>query len=422
MDESRIHEAYELAKARYADWDVDAEAALHALGAVRLSMHCWQADDVGGFETPDASLADGGIQVTGAHPGKARTLQELRADLDAALALIPGTHRINLHAIYGDFGGARVDRDAYGLEHFQGWIDWAKERDLYLDFNATCFSHPKAAEGYTLSHADEGIRAFWIEHVRRCRAIAAAMGEAQGAPCVHNLWIPDGGKDTPADRWGPRARLRSSLDAIFAEAHPRGQLLDAVECKLFGIGSESYVVGSHEFYLAYALTQGLAPCLDMGHFHPTESVADKLSSVLTFCDRALLHVSRGVRWDSDHVVLFDDATRAVMAEVVRGGAVARVAIALDFFDGSINRTAAYVTGMRATQKALLAAFLEPHARLNALESEGRLGERLALMDECAAMPLGAVWDEFCLRHGVPAGSDWIAEARRYEEAVLAARS
>ena len=417
----RIEQSYQLAREHYTAFGVDAEAALAALAAVPLSLHCWQGDDVGGFEKPEAALSGGGIQVTGNYPGKARTPGELRADLEKALSLIPGSHRVNLHAIYGEFGGRSVDRDQIGPEHFGGWVSWARDHALKLDFNATLFSHPKANDGWTLSHRDPAIRAFWVEHVRRCRAISAFMGKELGSPCIHNLWIPDGCKDAPADRWTPRRLLRESLDEIYSVSCPAAEMKDAVESKLFGIGSESYVVGSHEFYLAYALAGGKIICLDLGHFHPTESVADKVSAILQFADELLLHLSRGVRWDSDHVVTMNDEVRGVMEEVVRGRALARVHLALDFFDGSMNRVGAWVIGARATLKALLAALLSPQQKLNEAEQRGDTFARLDLIEEARSLPLGAVWDYYCHRCGMPTGLDVVNEVRAYEEAVTSKR-
>ena len=417
----RTRAAYDLARDRYGDLGVDTEAALDQLADKALSLPCWQGDDVVGFEHLGEGHAGGGIQATGRYPGRARAPEELRADLERALALIPGHHRVNLHAMYGEFAGRRVDRDAVGPQHFAGWLDWAAERGLGLDFNATLFAHPLADEGFTLSHPDPGVRSFWIEHVRRCREIAGALGGRLGTPCLHNLWAPDGMKDTCVDRSGFRARLVASLDEIYGDPTPAVTRKDSVEGKLFGIGSESFVVGSHDLYLAYAVTRGLIPCLDLGHFHPTESVADKLSSLLLFCDEILLHMSRGVRWDSDHVVVLDDPVREVALEIVRAGGWDRVHLALDSFDASINRVGAWVVGARATQKALLAALLEPRARLVAMEAEGDYLGRLALLETTRTLPLGAVWDVFCARHDVPADPDWPGEVRRYEVEVLSRR-
>jgi L-rhamnose isomerase len=406
----------------YAASGVDAEAALATLASTPISLHCWQGDDVGGFERPGATLGGGGIQVTGSHPGKARTIGELRADIDEAFRLIPGRHRVNIHASYGDFGGKKVERNEIAPIHFQGWIDWARSRGLGLDFNPTFFSHPLADGGFTLSHRDATIRKFWIEHAIACRKIGAAIGRSLENPAVTNLWIPDGCKDLPVDRKGPRERLEEALDAVFKEPIDPRENIDALESKLFGIGSESFVVGSHEFYLGYAVKRGMVICLDMGHFHPTESVADKVSALLQFTPGLLLHLSRGVRWDSDHVVLFDDPTRAVLEEVVRGGFLGRTHIGLDFFDGSINRIAAWVIGARNAQKCLLAALLEPVAELRRLEYAGELGARLALMEEAKTLPMGAVWEEFCRRHNTPSDRMWIAEAQRYEKHVLKSRN
>lgn len=413
--------SFQIACTHYESLGINVEAALATLRGTPISLHCWQGDDVCGFERAGATLDGGGIQATGNYPGKARTLSELRSDLDAALALIPGKHRLNLHAIYGDFGGQKIERNAIGVEHFQSWINWAAERGMGLDFNPTCFSHPLARDGFTLAHADSSVRQFWIEHAMACRRIGAAMGQALGTPTVTNIWIPDGQKDLPADRKGPRERLEQSLDAIFKEQIDDRFHRDAVECKLFGIGSESYVVGSHEFYMGYAITRQKMLCLDMGHFHPTESVADKISSVLQFVPGLLLHVSRGVRWDSDHVVLFDDMTRAMFEELVRGKYLSRTAIGLDYFDASINRVAAWVIGTRNAQKCLLAALLEPTARLRELELAGDHTARLALLEEIKTLPLGAIWDEFCLRANVPGDRAWLSEVKRYEREVLSQR-
>ena len=419
-------QAYQIARARYAELGVDTESAIAALAQVSLSVHCWQGDDVGGFERPHASLSGGGIQVTGSHPGRARTVEELRADLDKALSLIPGRHRVSLHAMYGEFGEEAIDRDRYEPRHFQGWVQWAQERGVKLDFNASCFSHPKAESGFTLSHRDSGIRSFWIEHVKRCREIAAFMGRQLGGFCIHNLWVPDGEKDAPVDRWGRRGLLKASLDEIYAVEYPAEQMKDALESKLFGIGSEAFVVGSHEFYLGYVLSRPRPArpamvCLDLGHFHPTESIADKLSSILQFSDELLLHISRGVRWDSDHVVALDDAVREVMAEVVRGGALDRVHLALDFFDASMSRVGAWVIGARASLQALLAALLEPREELARADGRGDGFARLALLEEAKLMPLGAVWEEWCARAGVPGGAEWRREVARYEADVISRR-
>lgn len=422
MKSSAASKAYDLARERYAEFGVDTEAALAQLQQLAISVQCWQGDDVAGFEHAGAALADGGIQVTGNYPGKARTVAELRADAEQAFALIPGRHRFNLHAMYGEFGGRTVERDALTAEHFQGWIDWAASRQLKLDFNATCFSHPLAASGFTLSHADPAVRDFWIAHVKRCRAISAAMGRRLGSPCLHNLWIPDGMKDLPADRWSPRARLRESLEEIFQTAYAPDEMKDAVESKLFGLGSEAYVVGSYEFYLGYALRNDKIVCLDLGHFHPTEAVADKLSALLQFFPELLLHVSRGVRWDSDHVVILNEEVRAVAQEIVRCQALTRVHLALDYFDASIHRVAAWVIGTRATLKALLLALLEPREQLCQFESAGDYSGRLALLEETKTLPFGAVWDYYCVKMNVPAGMAWFNELKRYENEVTSQRA
>ena len=412
---------YEAAREAYGLLGVDTEAALGILARTPISVHCWQGDDVGGFESSSAGDPGGGLAVTGNYPGRARTAEELRADLEKVFSLVPGKHRLNLHAFYLDSGGKNVDRDQIETSHFQGWIDWAKSLGLGMDFNPTCFAHPKAADGFTLAHRDPGIRAFWIEHAKRCRTIGADIGRALGSTCMVNVWIPDGYKDLPVDRAAPRQRLIESLDAIFAEKLPEKEEIDAVECKLFGIGSESYVAGSHEFYLGYAVSRQKAVCLDAGHFHPTETLADKISSVLLFVPRLLLHVSRGVRWDSDHVVILDDPTRAVMEELVRGDFLSRTSIGLDYFDASINRVAAWVIGIRATQKALLLALLEPSKQLREVEANGNLTARLALLEEAKSLPWGAVWDEFCRRHNVPAGAAWLPEAESYMQTTVRAR-
>ena len=415
----KIEKAYEAARQRYAELGVDCDEAMDRLGKIAISLHCWQGDDVGGFENSEG-LTGGGIMATGAYPGKARTPDELRADIDKALSLIPGKHRLNLHAMYAETAG-KVERNELEPGHFTAWIDWAKANGLGMDFNGTFFSHPKADSGFTLSSADEGIRKFWVEHGIVCRNIGAAMGKALGTACVTNLWIPDGSKDIPADRRGPRERLKKSLDEIFAMKIGRSKLLDAVESKLFGIGSESYVVGSHEFYLAYAIENKTLLCLDTGHFHPTEVVSDKISSVMTFLDEILLHVSRGVRWDSDHVVILSDELRAIAQEIVRGDYLERVHIGLDFFDASINRIAAWVIGTRCMIKALLIALLEPSEKLRRMELDGDYTGRLAMQEELKTLPFGAVWDYYCTKMETPAGESWLDETRAYEKDVLSKR-
>jgi len=412
--------AYTLAQESYAAHGVDTEEVLRRLAATPISLHCWQGDDVGGFENAGADLAGSGLAATGNYPGKARTPEELRRDVEKALSLIPGKHRLNLHACYAELGGRKKERSDYGVAEFQGWIDWAKSRGLGMDFNPSFFAHPMAASGFTLSSPDKGIRDYWIAHGKACRRIGAEIGRQLGSVCVTNVWIPDGSKDLPADRKSPRLRLEAALDEMFSEAIDPAHNLDAVESKLFGIGSESYVVGSHEFYMGYAVKNQKLLCLDAGHFHPTEQLGDKISSVLQFVPELLLHVSRGVRWDSDHVVLLDDPTVAIMEELVRGDFLGRTHIGLDFFDASINRIAAWVIGTRSAQKALLAALLQPIGRIRAAEQAGANWERLALMEEAKTLPMGAVWEEFLRRHGVPA--DWMAEVRGYEASELAGRS
>lgn len=412
--------AYDDARNAYGELGVDTEEAIRTALSVPISIHCWQGDDVGGFEPKDDAVGAGGIMATGNYPGKARNADELRADYDEVLRLVPGPHRANLHAIYAETGGKAVERDALGPEHFRGWIDWAKDRKVGLDFNPTYFAHPKAADGFTLSHRDPDIRKFWVDHGRVCRTIARAMGQALGTPCINNHWIPDGAKDSPADRWSPRRWLIESYDAIF-EGEIAG-CVDAVESKLFGLGSEDYVCGSFEFYSHYALKRGVVLCLDMGHFHPTETIADKLSALLQFHPKLLLHLSRPMRWDSDHVVLFNDDVRNVFHELVRGDALGRAFVALDFFDASINRIMAWVIGIRSTRKALLYALLEPYKTIQRLEAEGRLGQKLAIIEEMKTLPFGAVWDELCRKADVPVGRAWLEEAERYEASVLSHRS
>ena len=412
--------AYSAAVQRYGDLGVDVEAALSRLSSVSISLHCWQGDDVRGFEELDGRLG-GGLAATGNYPGKARTPDELRRDAEQAFACIPGRHRFNLHASYGEFGSKRVERNAIGPEHFASWIEWARGLRIGLDFNPTFFSHPLAADNFTLTHTDERIRQFWVEHGVVCRRIGAAMGGALGSPCVTNFWIPDGMKDTPVDRASPRERLVESLDAIFREPMDPAFTIDAVEGKLFGIGCESYTVGSHEFYFGYALSRRKLLTLDTGHYHPTESVADKISAVLTFLPEILLHVSRGVRWDSDHVVVLNDDLESIAQELVRGDYLDRTHIGLDYFDASINRVAAWAIGARNMLKALLKALLEPVERLRALETAGDYTGRLALLEEIKTLPFGAVWDGYCERTGAPVAGAWLDRIRNYERKVLAAR-
>ncbi|HXT11255.1 MAG TPA: L-rhamnose isomerase [Candidatus Angelobacter sp.] len=414
-----VKRAYDLAQDRYHAAGVDTEQVLKKLATIPISLHCWQGDDLGGFETSASSLG-GGLVATGNYPGKARTPDELRADLEKTFSLIPGRHRLNLHAIYGEFGGKKVDRDAITVDHYKNWIAWAKSNGLGLDFNPTCFSHPKASDGFTLAHRDKGIRQFWIEHCRRCREIGAAIGKALNKTCITNVWVPDGMKDTPADRRGPRERLAESLDAVFKKPLPAKLSLDSVEPKLFGIGSESYVVGSHEFYLGYAISRKTMLTLDAGHYHPTEGIADKISSVLEFIPEILLHVSRGVRWDSDHVVVLNDDLLAIAREIVANNYIERVHIGLDYFDASINRVAAWTVGTRNMLRALLIALLEPPA-IKAAEARGDFTSRLVLQEEAKTLPFGAVWDFYCESRGVPAGDAWFSDLKQYEKTVLSGR-
>lgn len=403
----------------YAALNVDVELALATLQSTPVSIHCWQGDDVGGFETSGAAIDGGGLKATGNYPGKPRNMAEFRSDFEKALELIPGSHRINLHACYADLGDRAVQRDEYSFAQFSSWVHWAKSLGLGVDFNPSFFSHPLAADGFTLSAADSAIRKFWIDHGKACRHIASEIGKTTGTPCVNNFWIPDGFKDTPADRLAPRQRLLQSLDEIFEEPLPN--TIDAVESKLFGIGSESYVTGSHEFYLGYAISRQKAVCLDAGHFHPTENLADKISSVLLFVPEILLHVSRGIRWDSDHVVILDDATKSVAEEIVRGNFLSRTHIGLDFFDASINRVAAWIIGTRSMQKALLLALLQPHTHLRELEASGDFTSRLALLEDLRFLPFGAVWGEFCERNNTPGDFRWLEEIKRHEREVLSCR-
>jgi len=421
MKKEAIEKAYQLAKAQYAELGVDTRAVLAELDKIVISLHCWQTDDVGGFEKEGAELGGGGIQATGNFPGKARTIEQMRKDLDKVMSLLPGKQRLNLHASYGEFGGKFVDRDKIEIKHYQGWINWAKRRKTGIDFNCTCFSHPLADEGFTLSSKNEKIRKFWVEHTKRCRAIGAEMGKQLGTPTVHNIWIPDGSKDTPIDRNGLRKILRKSLDEIFAVRYPKKYLKDSVESKLFGIGSESMVVGSHDFYLGYAVKNNTMITLDNGHFHPTEQVGDKISAILQFVDELLLHLTRGVRWDSDHVATLNDEILLIAQEIVRAKALSRVNIGLDYFDASLNRIGAYVVGARAVQQAFLYALLEPNKTLVKMEEQGRTFERLATLEILKTKPFGAVWDYYCLKNKVPAGQDYIDEIMKYEEEVLSKR-
>jgi len=420
MTEKTIQAMYDAALAFYNEKGIDVPAAIKRLKSIPISMHCWQGDDVAGFE--NAGSLDGGLVATGNYPGKARNGDELRADMDKVFSLVPGRHRINLHAIYAETGGKRVDRNELGPEHFQRWIDWGKERGIGFDFNPSFFSHPNAASGLTLTHPDEGIRKFWVEHGKACRKIGAAFGKALGTTCVTNVWIPDGSKDEVADRVGPRERLTKSLDAIFSEKIDKSLNLDAVESKLFGIGSECFVAGSHEYYMGYAISRGKMICLDTGHFHPTETIVDKISAVLEFVDEVLLHVSRGVRWDSDHVVTLSDDLKGIAREIVWNGFEKRTHIGLDFFDASINRISAWTVGIRSMQKALLSAMLEPRDAIRKAEQDGDFSARMAMFEDAKSAPFGAVWNKFCLESGVPADGEWFGEVQKYEKEVLSARS
>ena len=417
MKEEHVHQAYAIAKERYATLGVDTESVLAQMQDFHLSMHCWQADDVKGFEVQAGALT-GGIQSTGNYPGAARNIDELRADILKAKSLIPGTHRLNLHEIYGDFGGKVVDRDEVTVEHFQSWIDWSKEHHTPLDFNSTSFSHPKSGS-LSLANPDKSIRDFWIEHTRRCRDIADAMGKAQGDPCIMNVWVHDGCKDVSVNHMRYRTLLKDSLDQIFAEK--KAHMKDCIEGKVFGIGLESFTVGSHDFYTAYAAQNGKILTIDTGHYHPAEIPGDKVSAVLQFVPELMLHVSRPVRWDSDHVTIMDDNTQDLFAEIVRAGALDRVHYGLDYFDGSINRIGAYVIGSRAAQKCMVKALLEPHDLISRYELEGRTFETLALIEEGKALPWNAVYDEFCVRNDVPVGNDFIADVVKYENEVTAKR-
>jgi len=417
MKEELVKKAYDIALERYAAVGVDANEAIEKLQKISLSLHCWQADDVTGFENPDGQLS-GGIQATGNHPGKARNIEELRQDILKAASYIPGTHRLNLHATYGDFGGKFVDRDEIEPKHFQSWMEWAKENGMKLDFNSTSFSHPKSGS-LTLGNPDNDIRNFWIEHTKRSRAIAEAMGQFQGDPCIMNLWIHDGSKDQTVNRLRYRELLKQSLDEIFATKYDN--MKDCIEAKLFGIGAESYTVGSYDFYLGYGSKNNKMVTLDTGHFHLTESIADKISSLLLFTPEIMLHVSRPIRWDSDHVTIMNDDTLDLAKEIVRCDALDKVHIGLDYFDASINRIGAYVVGSRATQKCFLQGLLEPIAKLREYEANDQLFERLALLEESKTLPWNAVWDMFCLKNNVPVGETFISEIQKYEQEVTLKR-
>lgn len=419
MKEEQIKKEYAAAKEQYAAFGIDVEKAIEKLNHVSISIHCWQADDVSGFENPDGELS-GGIQTTGNYPGKARTMKELQKDIEKVLRLVPGNHRLSLHAIYGDFGGEAIDRDQIEPIHFQPWMDWAKERGIKLDFNSTFFSHPKSGE-YSLSSFDPEIRNFWKEHLRRCRRIASEMGRQQGDACIHNIWVHDGEKDKTVSRMQHRQLLKESLDEVLAEKISTNYLKDCVECKLFGIGSESYVVGSHEFYMGYAVKNNMMLTLDAGHFHPTEGIADKISSMLLFVPEITLHVSRPERWDSDHVVILNDELLELAQEIVRSGGMEKIHIGLDYFDASIHRLGAYVIGIRSTQKALLQALLEPTEKLRDYEKKDKRFQRMAYLEELKAMPWNAVYNYYCLQQDVPVGDEYITEIEAYESEVTSKR-
>jgi L-rhamnose isomerase len=411
---------YRLAQERFSELQVDVTTALAAVSGIPISIQCWQGDDVGGFEDTGQILG-GGLVATGNYPGKARNPDELREDFERALSLIPGRHRFNLHASYAEQTGKKVDRDALTVAAFRNWIAWAAELKIGLDFNQTYFAHPKVLNGSTLTSSDEKTRTFWIEHGIRCREIGAEIGRALGTACLTNLWIPDGMKDTPADRKGPRERLLKSLDQIFEKKLNSRYNVDSVEPKLFGIGAESYTPGSHEFYLGYAVSRKLLLTIDSGHYHPTEGIADKISSVLCYLPQIALHVSRGIRWDSDHVVAWSDDLTSIAQEIIWGGYVNRVRLGLDYFDASINRVAAWVIGARNLAKALLAALLAPQAQMKAAEAQGDYTARLALMEDAKTLPFGAVWDHYCEQQDVPPDGEWLSEIKNYERQVLSQR-
>ena len=419
---NKIEEAFKIAKEIFLETGVNVEDALKRLSQISISIPCWQGDDITGFEKSGTRLESGGLKITGHFFGKPRTVEELRKDIEKAISLLPGHHRLNLHSIYGEFGTKKVNRDEMQASHFEGWVNWAGQNNVKLDFNATCFSHPQADSGFTLSSKEMSIRSFWIEHVKRCREISAYMGRSLQSACIHNLWIPDGMKDIPVDRRTYRVLLKESLDEIYSEDFDPGAMKDSLESKLFGIGSESYVAGSHEFYFGYALSRGKMLCLDAGHFHPTESLSDKISAVLLFFDELLLHLSRGIRWDSDHVVIMNDDLRSIAEEVVRNEALERTHIALDFFDASMNRVGAWIIGARATLKCFLYALLQPVEKLGRFEEEGDFFSRLALLEEIKSLPFGAIWDYYCLMMDVPPSEMWIEDVKRYESEVLSTRN
>ncbi len=413
--------AYELAKEQYAGLGINTDQVLDLMDKIAISLHCWQTDDVSGFENPDAGLSGGGIQATGNYPGKARTIEEVMADIEKSMSLLPGKQRFNMHAMYGDFRSGMVDRDAIEPKHFETWVEWAKKLGIAIDFNCTLFSHPKADSGFTISDLDESIRDFWVEHVKRCRDISAYLGKELGSRCIHNIWIPDGSKDVTVNRYKHRELLKQSLDEILAKDLDPSHMADAVEAKLFGIGVEAFTVGSHEFYLGYAIDRNMMLCLDIGHFHPTEQVSDKVSAVFQFIPELMFHVTRPIRWDSDHVVTLNDDVKALFEEIVWADKFNKVNVGLDFFDASINRIGAYVTGTRAAQKGILLALLSPIKQLRDYEKNGQFFERLALLEESKTMPFGAVWDYYCEKNSVPSGYDYISEIQQYEKDVLSKR-
>jgi L-rhamnose isomerase len=417
---SRIEQEYKAARETYAELGVDTDQAIKTLSSIPLSIHCWQGDDVIGFD--GATSLSGGILATGSYPGRARNAEELRADAAFAFAHIPGQKRFNLHAMYAETGGTKVERSALQPHHFDAWVAWAKEQKIGLDFNPTFFSHPLAASGWTLAHPDENIRKYWIEHGKASRRIAQAIADSLKDVVVNNLWIPDGSKDMPADRLGPRLRLKESLDAIYAEKLPNDRVLDAVESKLFGIGSESYVPGSHEFYFGYASQKAIGICYDMGHFHPNENVADKISATLLYVPYLIIHMSRGLHWDSDHIVIWNDAVTDVCREIIRMRVWDRIHLALDYFDSSVNRISAWIIGARSAQRALLYALLEPVEAMRTEEEHGDFGSRLALIEESRSLPFAAVWRHYCETQNVPTGPEWIEDVKDYEKKVLAGRA
>jgi len=420
LTKDKIETAYGIAKEAYAALGVSADKAVKDALAVPISIHCWQGDDVVGFEGAD-TLSGGGILTTGNYPGRARNGDELRADAEFAFSLVPGKKRFGLHSFYAETNGKKVGRDKIEPEHFSAWMNWSKKKKIPLDFNPSLFAHPMADSGYTLSSADPKIRKFWLDHLKACRRIASAFGKNQGTSAGDNIWLADGSKDYPADRLSPRERLRDALDEALSETFPAGTITDTLESKLFGIGSEAYVVGSHEFYMGYTTQKKIKLCLDTGHFHPTETIADKISAMLLFVPGLLIHFSRGLRWDSDHVATFSDEMRAACQEIKRANAINKVDFSLDYFDASINRIAAWTIGARSLRKALLEAYLEPTKLLVDAEKKGKNHERLALMEECKTLPFSAVWDKLCLDAEVPVSTSWLTEVNNYEEKVLSKR-